>query len=124
MPMNPSELIDKQIASLADWRGETFAKLRKIVHDADPDIVEEWKWSTAVWSHEGLVVAVGAFKDKLKMNFFQGASLPDPQKLFNAGLESKNARGIDFQDGDKIDAPALKALVRAAVAQNIAKKKG
>jgi hypothetical protein len=116
--MNPSELIDKQIADLKDWRGRTFANLREIVHQADPKIVEEWKWSTAVWSHDGLVVAVGAFKDKLKVNFFQGASLPDPKKLFNAGLESKKSRGIDLKEGDKIDEPALKALVRAAVAHN------
>jgi hypothetical protein len=114
----PSKLIDKQIAELKDWRVKTMAKLRKIIHDADPEITEEWKWNTAVWSHNGLVVAVGAFKGNVKMNFFQGASLPDPHKLFNAGLEAKKTRAIDFHEGDKINEPALKDLIRAAVAQN------
>jgi hypothetical protein len=116
--MNSSKLIDQQIAELKDWRGKTMAKLRKIIHDADPEITEEWKWNTAVWSHNGLVVAVGAFKGNVKMNFFQGASLPDPHKLFNAGLEAKKTRAIDFHEGDKINEPALKDLIRAAVAQN------
>ena len=116
--MNPSQLIDKQIAELPDWRGKMLARLRKVIREADPRIEEEWKWSTAVWSHDGLVVAVGAFKDKLKVNFFQGASLPDPKNLFNAGLESKKSRGIDLKEGDEIDEAALKALVRAAVANN------
>jgi hypothetical protein len=116
--MIPSKLIDKQIAELKDWRGQTIARLRKIIHDADPAITEEWKWNTAVFSHDGLVVAVGAFKGNVKMNFFQGASLPDPHKLFNAGLEAKKTRAIDFHEGDKINEPALKDLIRAAVAQN------
>jgi len=116
--MIPSKLIDKQIAELKDWRGQMIARLRKIIHDADPGITEEWKWNTAVWSHNGLVVAVGAFKGNVKMNFFQGASLPDPHKLFNAGLEAKKTRAIDFHEGDKINEPALKDLIRAAVAQN------
>jgi hypothetical protein len=122
--MNSSKLIDQQIAELKDWRGKTMAKLRKIIHDADPEITEEWKWNTAVWSHNGLVVAVGAFKGNVKMNFFQGASLPDPHKLFNAGLEAKKTRAIDFHEGDKINEPALKDLIRAAVAQNRAGSKG
>jgi len=116
--MIPSKLIDKQIAELKDWRGQMIARLRKIIHDADPGITEEWKWNTAVWSHNGLVVAVGAFKGNVKMNFFQGASLPDPHKLFNAGLEAKKTRAIDFHEGDKINEPALKDLIRAVVAQN------
>ncbi|OLD10775.1 MAG: hypothetical protein AUI93_06380 [Crenarchaeota archaeon 13_1_40CM_3_52_10] len=116
--MDSSKLIDKQIAELKDWRGQVMVTLRKIIHDADPGITEEWKWNTAVWSHDGLVVAVGAFKGNVKMNFFQGASLPDPHKLFNAGLEAKKARAIDFHEGDKINEPALKDLIRAAVAQN------
>jgi hypothetical protein len=116
--MIPSKLIDKQIAELKDWRGQTIARLRKIIHDADPAITEEWKWNTAVFSHDGLVVAMGAFKGNVKMNFFQGASLPDPHNLFNAGLEAKKTRAIDFHEGDKINEPALKALIRAAVAQN------
>src|SRR5467141_3055381 len=114
--MNASELIDQRIAELADWRGKTMAKLRKIIRDADPAITEEWKWDTAVWSHDGLVVAVGAFKGNVKMNFFQGASLPDPHKLFNAGLDAKKTRAIDFHENAKINEPALKELLRAAVA--------
>src|SRR6266849_5342331 len=90
--MNPSELIDKQIAELADWRGQMIARLRKLIFEADPDITEEWKWETAVWSHQGLVCAVGAFKDTVKMNFFQGALLEDPHKLFSAGLDAKKSR--------------------------------
>jgi len=116
--MNASELIDQRIAELADWRGKTMAKLRKIIRDADPDITEEWKWDTAVWSHDGLVVAVGAFKGNVKMNFFQGASLPDPDKLFNAGLDAKKTRAIDFHENAKINELALKELIRAAVARN------
>jgi hypothetical protein len=116
--MNASKLIDQRIAELADWRGKTMANLRKLIRDADPDITEEWKWDTAVWSHDGLVVAVGAFKGNVKMNFFQGASLPDPQKLFNAGLDAKKTRAIDFHENAKINESALKNLIRAAVAQN------
>ncbi len=116
--MDPSKLIDKQIAELTDWRGKMLAKLRKIIHDADPELTEDWKWGTAVWSHKGLVMAVGAFKETVKVNFFQGATLPDPNKLFNAGLEAKKTRAIDFHEGDKINEPALKDLVRAAVAHN------
>ena len=116
--MTPSKLIDQQIAELTDWRGKTIAKLRKILHAADPGITEGWKWDTAVWSHNGLVLAVAAFKGNVKMNFFQGASLPDPHKLFNAGLEAKKTRAIDFHESDKINEPALKDLIRAAVAHN------
>ena len=116
--MKPSELIDKQIAELTDWRGKTIAKLRKIIHDSDSGITEEWKWETAVYSHDGLVVAVGAFKGNVKMNFFQGASLPDPHKLFNAGLDAKKTRAIDFHENEKLNEPALKDLIRAAVARN------
>jgi len=121
--MIPSKLIDKQIAELKDWRGQMIARLRKIIHDADPELTEEWKWNTAVWSQNGLVVAVGAFKGSVKVNFFQGASLQDPRKLFNAGLEAKKTRAIDLHEGDKINEPALKDLIRAAVAQNRAGSK-
>lgn len=121
--MNPSKLIDKQITDLADWRGQMLSRLRKLIHEADPDITEEWKWGTAVWSHKGLVVAVGAFKDHLKINFFKGATLPDPHGLFNAGLEAKLTRAIDFREGDKIDVSALKDLIRAAADYNIAGRK-
>ena len=113
-----SERIDKQIAELRDWRGPKVAELRRLIHEADPDVVEEWKWDTGVWSHGGsMMVAVAAFKDKVKLNFFNGASLPDPRKLFNAGLESKKARSIDIRDGDKVDEKALKELIRTAAKQ-------
>jgi hypothetical protein len=121
--MNASELIDQRVAELGDWRGKMLAQVRKVIQDVDPKIVEEWKWDTAVWSHDGLVLAVGAFKDKLKVNFFQGAGLPDPHKLFNAGLESKKSRAIDLHEGEKINDLALKDLIRAAVAHNGAGQK-
>jgi hypothetical protein len=114
--MNPSELIDKQIKDLPDWRGETFTALRKLIHEVDPAITEEWKWSTGVWTHDGMVCAVGAFEDHVKINFFQGAALPDPDGLFNAGLEAKKTRAIDFYKGDKIKQKPMKDLIRAAVA--------
>ena len=113
-----AQLITNHIADLADWRGKLVARLRKLILAADPDIVEEWKWGTPVWSHKGNVVAVGAFQDHVKVNFFKGASLPDPHGLFNAGLEAKATRAIDLYEGDKINEPALKELIRAAVAFN------
>ncbi len=116
--MDSSKLIDQRIAELADWRGKTMEKLRKIIRDADPKITEEWKWDTPVYTHDGLVVAVGAFKGSVKMNFFQGASLPDSHKLFNAGLDAKKTRAIDFHENDKINESALKDLIRRAVALN------
>ena len=117
--MNASTQITDYIDELADWRGKLLARLRKLILAVDPDIVEEWKWGTPVWSHKGNVVAVGAFQDHVKVNFFKGASLPDPHGLFNAGLEAKATRAIDFHEGDKINEPALKELVRAAVAYNV-----
>jgi hypothetical protein len=117
--MNPSERIDQQIAELADWRGQMFARLRKLILEAAPDITEEWKWDTAVWSHQGLVCSVGTFKKTVKMNFFQGAFLEDPHTLFNAGLDAKKTRAIDFREGDAVDESALKELIRAAVAHNV-----
>jgi hypothetical protein len=117
--MNPSERIDNQIAELSGWRGQMLARLRQLVHEADPDITEEWKWETSVWSHQGLVCSAGIFKNTVKMNFFQGASLEDPHKLFNAGLDAKKTRAIDFHEGDAIDESALKELIRAAVAHNV-----
>ena len=116
--MNPSERIDQQIAELTDWRGQLIARLRKLILEADPHLTEEWKWETAVWSHQGLVCSIGAFKQTVKINFFQGAFLEDPQKLFNAGLDAKKTRAIDFREGDSVDEPALKGLIRAAVAHN------
>jgi hypothetical protein len=121
--MKPSELIDKQIADLPDWRGQMFARLREVIHGADPDLTEEWKWNTAVWTSNGNVCAVGAFKDHLKINFFKGASLPDPHHLFNSGLDAKASRSIDLYEGDTIDEPALQDLVRAAAAHNEASRK-
>jgi hypothetical protein len=112
--MNAARLIDKQVAELDDWRGEMFARLRRLIKSADPD----WKWNTAVWTHGGMVCAVGAFKDHVKVNFFKGAYLKDSEGLFNAGLEAKATRAIDFREGDEIDELALKNLVRAAVAYN------
>ena len=121
--INPSQLITKRIAELADWRGKMLARLRKLILEADPDIVEAWKWDTPVWTHNGNVVAVGAFEDHVKVNFFKGASLNDPQGLFNAGLEAKATRAIDIQEGDDIEEAALKDLIRAAVAQNLSSGK-
>jgi len=120
--MNPSERIDKQIAELADWRGQMLARLRELILEADPDITEEWKWDTAVWSHQGLVCSAGVFKGAVKMNFFQGAFLEDPHKLFNAGLEAKRTRALGFHEGDAVDEADLKDLVRAAVAHNVGGK--
>ncbi len=117
--MNPSERIDNQIAELADWRGQMIARLRQLILAVDPDIKEEWKWETPVWSHKGLVCAAGAFKDTVKLNFFQGARLPDPHHLFNAGLDAKKTRAIDFHAGDEVNESALQDLIRAAVAQNV-----
>ncbi|MBI5304936.1 MAG: DUF1801 domain-containing protein [Chloroflexi bacterium] len=116
--LTPSQHIDMQIKELADWRGKMLARLRKLILEAAPDLAEEWKWGTAVWSHKGNVVAAGAFKDHVKLNFFKGASLKDPKRLFNAGLDAKATRAIDFGEGDDIDESALKELIRAAVAFN------
>jgi hypothetical protein len=117
---NASQTITNYIAELADWRGKLLARLRKLILAADPNLAEEWKWGTPVWSLKGNVVAVGAFKNYLKINFFKGASLPDPHGLFNAGLDAKAMRSIDLYEGDKINEAALKELVRAAVALNMA----
>lgn len=121
--MTASELIDNLIDGLDDWRGERVAQLRQIILAADPEIAEEWKWGTAVWSHKGLVCAVGAFKDTVKVNFFKGASLEDQHGLFNAGLDAKATRAIDFHQGDPVDEAALSDLLRVAVAYNLAGKK-
>jgi hypothetical protein len=119
----PSQRITNHIAELADWRGSRLAQLRQLILEADPAIVEEWKWDTPVWSHHGNVVAAGAFKDHVKLNFFKGVLLPDPHSLFNAGLDAKATRAIDIHEGDTINEPALQQLVRAAVAQNASKQK-
>ncbi len=116
--MTPSERITNHILELADWRGKLLARLRTLITEADPAMVEEWKWETPMWSHNGNVVAAGAFQDHVKLNFFKGASLKDPHKLFNAGLDATATRAIDIHEGDKLDELALMELIRAAVAQN------
>ena len=117
--MTPSETIDEMIAGLTDWRGKTLAGLRKTILVADPEIIEEWKWmGSPVWSRDGMIAVGNAHKDKVKLTFSHGASLPDPDRLFNAGLGGKVWRAIDFSEGDKIDERALKALVRAAIDYN------
>jgi hypothetical protein len=121
--MTASELIDQRIADLNDWRGAMFARLRGLIGAADSELVEEWKWDTAVWTRGGNVCAIGAFKGGVKLNFFKGASLQDPDKLFNAGLDAKATRAIDFHEGDTLDEAALTRLIRAAVALNLAAKK-
>ena len=120
--MKASILIDKQIEDIPDWRGKMLGRIRRIVHQADPDIIEEWKWGTGVFSHKGMVCALAPFTDHVKLNFFNGATLRDPHKLFNAGLEAKATRAIDIHETDKISESALKDLIHAAVAYNKAKK--
>jgi hypothetical protein len=120
---SPSQHISNYIAELSDWRGEMLARLRELVLEVASDITEEWKWDTPVWSQKGNLLAVAAFKDHVKLNFFKGASLDDPQGLFNAGLEAKTTRAIDFSEGDEIDEAALKELIRAAVAYNLSNSK-
>ncbi|CAN5473469.1 DUF1801 domain-containing protein [soil metagenome] len=117
----PSELIDAKIASLADWRGEMLARLRALIKAADAEMVEEWKWSIPVWSHNGLICTGESYKKVVKTTFAKGASLPDPAGLFNSSLDGKVRRAIDFHEGDALDEDALKALIRAAVALNAGK---
>ena len=122
--MNPSERIDQLIAGLTDWRGKTLANVRKTILEADREIIEEWKWmGSPVWSHDGMIAVGNAHKDKVKLTFAHGASLPDPDKLFNAGLAGNTWRAVDLFEGDKINARALKKLVRAAVNYNQIKLK-
>ncbi len=122
--MNPSERIDRLIAGLTDWRGKTFARIRKSILAADREIIEEWKWmGSPVWSRDGIIVVANAHKGKVKLTFAHGARLPDPDKLFNAGLEGNQRRAIDLFEGDRINARALKNLVRAAVDYNRTKSK-
>ena len=123
--MNPSERIDQLIADLADWRGKMLANIRKIIHAADPEIIEEWKWrGSPCWSHDGLICLANAHKDKVKVTFSQGASLPDPDKLFNAGLAGNRWRAIDLYQGDRVNERALKNMIRDAVTHNRAWRKG
>ncbi|WP_313353108.1 DUF1801 domain-containing protein [Paracoccus sp. (in: a-proteobacteria)] len=120
-----SELIDARIGELGDWRGEMLARLRALIQEADPEVVEEWKWrGVPVWSHDGIICTGETYKHVVKMTFAKGAALPDPAGLFNASLEGNTRRAIDLREGDRIDTEALKALIRAAATLNAAKKKG
>ena len=127
---SPSKRIDAKIKELNDWRGQLLARLRTIVREADPDVVEEWKWAKAtspgvpVWSHAGILCTGETYKSVVKMTFAKAASLPDPKGLFNASLEGNTRRAIDFHEGDEINEAALKALIRAAVKLNLSKAKG
>jgi len=120
--IDPTQRITLYIEELAGWRGEKLAWLRKLVLEADPSIVEEWKWETPVWSHNGNVLALGAFKDHIKINFFKGALLDDPQGLFNAGLDAKKTRAIDIHEGESISETSLSDLIRRAVETNTVKR--
>jgi hypothetical protein len=118
-----SALIDEMIKELVDWRGKTLANLRKVIHAADPEIIEEWKWmGSPCWSHDGLICVANAHKDKVKVTFAQGASLPDPDQLFNNGLKGNRWRAIDLYEGDKVNERALKTLICAAAAFNLMSK--
>jgi hypothetical protein len=116
---SPSQLIDARIEELSDWRGETLARVRNLIKQADPEVVEEWKWrGVPVWYHDGMICTGETYKNAVKMTFAKGASLEDPSGLFNSSLEGNTRRAIDFHEGDKIDEKALKELIRAAVALN------
>ena len=118
---SPSQLIDARIKELGDWRGKTLDRLRVLIKEADPEIVEEWKWAVPVWSHDGLICTGETYKSVVKMTFAKGAALKDPSGLFNSSLGGNTRRAIDFHEGEKIDEEALKALVRAAVTLNKSK---
>jgi hypothetical protein len=115
---SPSQLIDERIAELGDWRGETLARVRGLIKEADPEIVEEWKWRNPVWSRDGIICTGESYKDKVKLTFAKGASLEDPNGLFNSSLGGNTRRALDVHEGDEVDGEALKALVREAIALN------
>lgn len=120
MTGSASALIDRRIAELDDWRGDTLGRIRALIREADPDIVEEWKWrGTPVWSHDGIVCTGETYREVVKMTFMKGASLDDPSGLFNSSLEGKVRRAIDIREGEEIDGPALTGLIRAAVELNV-----
>jgi hypothetical protein len=128
--MSDSELIDQKLAQLSDWRGAALARLRRLIKEADPDVLEEVKWrkpsnpsGVPVWSHAGMICTGETYKDKVKLTFAQGASLPDPAKLFNSSLDGGTRRAIDIREGETVDEKAFKELVRGAVALNLARKK-
>jgi hypothetical protein len=124
MEQPASERIDERIADLGDWRGETLGRMRQLIKEADPDVVEEWKWAkrtnpgTPVWSHDGIICTGESYKSAVKLTFFKGASLEDPAKLFNSSLDGNARRAIDIHEGEELDAAAFKALIRAAVDLN------
>ncbi len=115
---SPSQLIDERIEELGDWRGQMLAKVRGLIRQADPEVVEEWKWGTPAWSHDGLLCTGETYKSAVKLTFARGASLPDPAHIFNSSLEGKVRRALDLHEGDEVDEPAFMALIRAAVALN------
>ena len=119
-----AQRIDARIVELGGWRGATLARIRDLIKRADPEVVEEWKWSVPVWSHAGIICTGEAYKSAVKMTFAKGASLPDPARLFNSSLEGNTRRAIDLHEGDKLDEKALQALIRAAVAANTASARG
>ena len=121
---SPSQRIDERIGELDDWRGRMLARLRTLIQQADPRVVEEWKWGVPVWSHDGLICTGETYKNVVKMTFARGAALDDPSGLFNSSLEGNTRRAIDFHEGEKIDEKALKALIRAAVKLNASRAGG
>jgi hypothetical protein len=122
---SPAQLIDARIKELGDWRGEMLGRLRTLIKEADPGVVEEWKWrGVPVWEHDGIICTGETYKNAVKMTFAKGAALKDPSRLFNSSLEGNTRRAIDFHEGEEIDEPALKALIRAAAALNRSKVKG
>lgn len=124
MTKTASQEIDARIKELGDWRGRTLARMRELIHEADPDVVEEWKWmGTPIWSHDGIICTGESYKAVVKLTFAKGASLKDPQKLFNSSLEGNMRRAIDIKIGEEVNAAAFKALVREAIALNASKKK-
>ena len=120
---SPAKLIDERIAELGDWRGKTLRRMRKLIKEADAEVVEEWKWSNPVWSHSGIICTGESYKAKVKLTFAKGASLEDPAALFNASLDGNTRRAIDIAEGEEVDAEAFKALIRAAVALNTSDEK-
>ena len=118
-----SDLISQKITDLGDWRGQTLARMRKLIHEADPDVVEEWKWGGPVWSHDGIVCTGETYKKAVKLTFAKGASVKDPKGLFNSSLDGNVRRALDIPEGEEVDAAAFKALFRAAVAANAGKAK-
>ena len=121
---SPSRMIDERIEELGDWRGKMLSRLRTLIKQADPEVVEEWKWGVPVWSHDGLICTGETYKNVVKMTFARGAALEDPSGLFNASLDGSTRRAIDFHEGETIDEPALKALIRAAVTLNASRAHG